>query len=57
MTEPIWPAVSGSGRAGGKGTGGIGALALADLLGRWPTADGPLYRLLASRIARLASSR
>jgi len=33
---------------------GIGALALTDLLGRWPTADGPLYRLLATRIARLA---
>jgi DNA-binding transcriptional MocR family regulator len=38
------------------GSGGIGALALADLLGRWPTADGPLYRLLASRIARLADT-
>jgi len=35
---------------------GIGALALTDLLGRWPTADGPLYRLLATRIARLADT-
>jgi DNA-binding transcriptional MocR family regulator len=34
----------------------IGALALTDLLGRWPTADGPLYRLLATRIARLADT-
>jgi hypothetical protein len=43
--------MAGSGRAGG-----IGGLALADLLGRWPTADGPLYRLLATRIARLADT-
>lgn len=35
---------------------GIGAVALADLLGRWPAADGPLYRLLATRIARLADT-
>ena len=35
---------------------GIGAVALADLLGHWPTADGPLYRLLATRIARLADT-
>jgi len=28
--------------------------ALADLLGRWSTADGPLYRLLAGRVGRLA---
>jgi DNA-binding transcriptional MocR family regulator len=35
---------------------GIGAVALADLLGHWPAADGPLYRLLATRIARLADS-
>jgi hypothetical protein len=27
---------------------GIGALPLTDLLGHWPTADGPLYRLLAN---------
>ena len=37
-------------------TQGIGALALTDLLGRWPAADGPLYRLLATRIARLADT-
>jgi DNA-binding transcriptional regulator YhcF (GntR family) len=29
---------------------------LADLLGHWPAADGPLYRLLATRIARLADT-
>jgi DNA-binding transcriptional MocR family regulator len=34
----------------------IGAVALADLLGRWPTAEGPLYRLLATRIARLSDT-
>src|SRR6266487_947257 len=38
------------------GVGGIGAVALADLLGHWPAADGPLYRLLATRIARLADT-
>jgi DNA-binding transcriptional MocR family regulator len=38
------------------GSGGIGAIALADLLGHWPSADGPLYRLLATRIARLADT-
>lgn len=32
------------------------AAALADLLGHWSTPDGPLYRLLAARIARLADS-
>ncbi len=37
-------------------SGGMGAIAMADLLGRWPTADGPLYRLLAARIARLADT-
>ena len=30
--------------------------ALIDLLGRWSTPDGPLYRLLAARIARLADT-
>src|ERR1700721_1595834 len=35
----------------------IGPQALADLLGRWPAADGPLYRLLATRIGRLAETR
>jgi DNA-binding transcriptional MocR family regulator len=54
MAEPIWPSMAGSHRTGGPG--GIGAVALADLLGRWPTADGPLYRLLATRIARLADT-
>ena len=44
MTQPTWP------------PSGIGALALTDLLGRWPAADGPLYRLLATRIARLADT-
>jgi DNA-binding transcriptional MocR family regulator len=34
----------------------ISAQALADLLGRWPTADGALYRLLAGRIGRLADT-
>jgi DNA-binding transcriptional MocR family regulator len=34
----------------------ISTQALADLLGRWPTADGALYRLLASRIGRLADT-
>ena len=44
MTQPNWA------------SSGIGALALTDLLGRWPAADGPLYRLLATRIARLADT-
>src|SRR6204780_84755 len=35
---------------------GIRATALADLLGRWPTADGALYRLLATRIMRLTDT-
>jgi DNA-binding transcriptional MocR family regulator len=34
----------------------IGPQALADLLGHWPAADGPLYRLLATRIGRLADT-
>jgi DNA-binding transcriptional MocR family regulator len=34
----------------------IGPQALADLLGRWPSADGALYRLLAARIGRLADT-
>src|SRR5271169_1122826 len=38
------------------GARSIGATAMADLLVRWPTADGPLYRLLATRIARLADT-
>ena len=64
MTVPIRPMVAGSGRAGaGRAdpgwaghAGAIDAHALADLLGRWPAADGPLYRLLATRIARLADT-
>ena len=32
----------------------ISGPALADLLGRWSTTDGPLYRLLAGRVGRLA---
>jgi DNA-binding transcriptional MocR family regulator len=32
----------------------IDAPALVDLLGRWSQADGPLYRLLAARLGRLA---
>jgi DNA-binding transcriptional MocR family regulator len=34
----------------------IGAAALADLLGRWSAAEGPLYRLLAARITRLTDA-
>ncbi len=34
----------------------IGGPALADLLGRWSVADGPLYRLLAGRVGRLADT-
>ncbi|MBV9451274.1 MAG: PLP-dependent aminotransferase family protein [Streptosporangiaceae bacterium] len=45
MTEPIRPRLA-----------RIGAVALADLLGHWPAADGALYRLLAMRIARLADT-
>jgi len=54
MTEPIGGPVAAYRHAGG--VGGIGAVALADLLGHWPAADGPLYRLLATRIARLADT-
>ncbi len=57
MAEPIRSPLTGSGgiRAT-RATGAIGAIALADLLGHWPAADGPLYRLLATRIARLADT-
>jgi DNA-binding transcriptional MocR family regulator len=44
VTQPAWS------------SSGIGAVALTDLLGRWSAADGPLYRLLATRIARLADT-
>ena len=37
-------------------TPAISPQALADLLGRWPTSDGALYRLLAARIGRLADT-
>jgi DNA-binding transcriptional MocR family regulator len=47
MTEPIHVLAGGS---------KIRAAALADLLGHWPAAEGPLYRLLATRIARLADT-
>ncbi len=45
MTEPI-RAIPGR----------IGATALADLLGHWSATAGPLYRLLAARIARLTDA-
>jgi len=48
MTVPIGSAVAGSGT--------ISAPALADLLGRWSVAEGPLYRLLSARLARLADT-
>ncbi len=47
MAEPIRSLTAGS---------GIGAAPLADLLGHWPAADGALYRLLATRIMRLADT-
>jgi len=50
MTVPIRPSLTASSR------GAIGAHALSDLLGRWAAADGPLYRLLAARMARLADT-
>src|SRR5215468_317346 len=50
MVEPINTEVA-------RGAGPlISAHELADLLGRWPTADGALYRLLAARIGRLADT-
>jgi DNA-binding transcriptional MocR family regulator len=45
MTVPIQPEVA-----------QIGPRELADLLGRWPSAEGALYRLLATRIGRLADT-
>jgi DNA-binding transcriptional MocR family regulator len=45
MTVPIQPEAA-----------QIGPQELADLLGRWPSADGALYRLLATRIGRLADT-
>jgi DNA-binding transcriptional MocR family regulator len=55
MTEPIRSFLARSGGINAR-TSGINAIALADLLGRWAAADGPLYRLLATRIARLADT-
>jgi Bacterial regulatory proteins, gntR family len=54
VTRAVGPS-AGVTRAVGP-SAGIGALALTDLLGHWPAADGPLYRLLATRIARLADT-
>lgn len=45
MTEPINGQVA-----------RISAPALADLLGYWSACDGPLYRLLAARLSRLADT-
>jgi DNA-binding transcriptional MocR family regulator len=47
MTVPIALNVAGSRLSGPE---------LADLLGQWTVPDGPLYRLLAGRIARLADT-
>jgi DNA-binding transcriptional MocR family regulator len=47
MTVPIHPAVAAS---------RIGGPELADLLGHWLAAEGPLYRMLAARIGRLADT-
>src|ERR1700760_1519217 len=46
MTVPIPPAAAGS----------LTAAQLPDLLRRWSALDGPLYKLLATRIADLADS-
>jgi DNA-binding transcriptional MocR family regulator len=48
MTVPIEPKAAGS--------ASITATALADLLGHWSAPEGPLYRLLAARLARLADT-
>ncbi|MGD0559740.1 MAG: PLP-dependent aminotransferase family protein, partial [Streptosporangiaceae bacterium] len=48
MTVPIRSSLAGS--------GAISAPALADLLGHWSTPEGPLYRLLSARLARLADT-
>jgi DNA-binding transcriptional MocR family regulator len=47
MTVPIAANVAGSRLSGPE---------LADLLGQWTVPDGPLYRLLAGRIVRLADT-
>jgi DNA-binding transcriptional MocR family regulator len=48
MKVPIQPVLAASGT--------ITATALADLLGHWSAPEGPLYRLLAARLARLADT-
>src|SRR6201996_3734453 len=53
MTVPINPDVA-SPPAGAAP--GITPQALPALLGRWPPADGALYRLLAARLGRLADT-
>lgn len=50
MTVPISPRVT------PNATAAIDGPALIDLLGHWSSADGPLYRLLAARIGRLADT-
>src|SRR5579859_6598294 len=50
MTEPV------AGTAAFSAPARISATALADLLGYWSTSDGPLYRLLATRVGRLADT-
>ena len=52
MTVPINAEMGPAGPSGPA----ITPQALADLLGRWPTADGALYRLLATRLSRLADT-
>ena len=47
MTVPIRTSLAGSALTGAQ---------LADLLGHWSVLDGPLYRLLATRIAHLADT-
>ncbi|HTU74028.1 MAG TPA: PLP-dependent aminotransferase family protein [Trebonia sp.] len=55
MTEPIDGEVAWN-EAGQLPVSRITATALADLLGYWSASDGPLYRLLATRIGRLADT-
>jgi DNA-binding transcriptional MocR family regulator len=63
MTVPIDGDVAGSHASaggavsvGGAGGRSISGPALTDLLGHWSVPDGPLYRLLAARISRLADT-
>lgn len=55
MTEPIKVQVARIGE-GQLAASRISAAALADLLGHWSSSDGPLYRMLATRIGRLADT-